>query len=178
MLPEKVQTRLMQFIGMTGSMHDGEALNALRLAQRLMGEHKTSLVDMLKAGGSGGGFPFGDLAAAEKRGDARGHTRGSAEGYRRGWDEGVKGGYKDGYHAGYADAKQEADLDAETRERTASVPSWAVFAERCLRERRGVLNAWEQEFLTSYIERGWGSPTDKQLDVLKRIARKSGVPTP
>jgi hypothetical protein len=45
------RTRLLQLLGMTGSPHTGEAVNALRLAQRLMSECKIGWPDLLHYNG-------------------------------------------------------------------------------------------------------------------------------
>ncbi len=46
--------RLTKILGMTGSVHDGEAIAALRMAQRIMGEAKITWEELLqpKAGGN------------------------------------------------------------------------------------------------------------------------------
>ena len=41
-LSDSDRTRLARLLGMTGSQHDGEALNAARLAHRLIRERKTT----------------------------------------------------------------------------------------------------------------------------------------
>ena len=45
--------RLGQLLGMTASEHDGEALNALRLAQSFMRQHEITWFDVLVAAGDG-----------------------------------------------------------------------------------------------------------------------------
>lgn len=47
MLPEKHKTRLIQLLGMMGSSHDGECLNAARLAHRLVTDQKLSWANLL-----------------------------------------------------------------------------------------------------------------------------------
>ena len=47
-LPENAQRRLLQLIGMSGSAHDGEALNAIRLAHRLAAEHGCTLTEAIE----------------------------------------------------------------------------------------------------------------------------------
>ena len=44
---EKDWTRLNQFIGMMGSAHDGEAVNAWRMAEKILKANKLSLTDLL-----------------------------------------------------------------------------------------------------------------------------------
>lgn len=53
MTPEK-RTRLIQLLGMIGSSHDGEALNAARLAQRLLGSEGLTWEEAMN--GHGGGY--------------------------------------------------------------------------------------------------------------------------
>lgn len=77
-LPPDQRTRLTKLLGMTGSAHDGEALNALRLAQKLMGEAKVTWEDTL----------HGNRLLTYQEGFLEGRTAGLEEGYARGYREG------------------------------------------------------------------------------------------
>lgn len=73
------RTRLIKIFGMTGSAHDGEAINALRCAQRLMQEANVTWEDML-------------------------HGNGLLT-YREGWQEGRQAGFEEGYAKGYREGQ-------------------------------------------------------------------------
>lgn len=72
------RTRLTKLLGMTGSTHDGEALNALRHAQRLMKEAKVNWEDTLHGNG----------LLTYREGFQEGRTAGFEEGYAKGYREG------------------------------------------------------------------------------------------
>jgi hypothetical protein len=166
-LPEKVQTRLMNLIGMTGSDQDGEALNALRKAQALASEHKITIIDFLR----GAPQPSSSSSNGWSAGDSE-RTRAAA--FAKGKEEGVKAGYQTGYKAGYAEAAAKLQAASEP-----AVPaSWAMFADICLYRHDNLLTAWERGFLADWLEDGWEKPTPKQLAILQRISRKCGVPVP
>lgn len=46
-LPADAITRLSRLLGMTGSSHDGEALNAMRMANALLQKHRTNWAEIL-----------------------------------------------------------------------------------------------------------------------------------
>lgn len=46
-LPKDATERLSRLLGMTGSAHDGEALNAIRMANALLRKHRTSWAEIL-----------------------------------------------------------------------------------------------------------------------------------
>lgn len=47
-LPEQAHRQLLQLLGMSASPHDGEALNAVRLANQLAARHGFSLIEALE----------------------------------------------------------------------------------------------------------------------------------
>lgn len=66
--------RLIQLLGMLGSAHDGERLNAARLAQRTLGEMGLTWEEFC-GGGNG------------ERGDSKSYMSGYNDGYRQGYDK-------------------------------------------------------------------------------------------
>jgi len=46
-MPPADRLRLVRLLGMTGSKHDGEALNAMRMANKMLGENKTTWAEVL-----------------------------------------------------------------------------------------------------------------------------------
>lgn len=52
---------------------------------------------------------------------------------------------------------------------------WRQCAEELLFEHPGAVNAWEQEFLQSILQKGYALSI-KQEDILRRIAVKCGAP--
>jgi hypothetical protein len=71
--------RLEQFMGMTGSQHDGEATNALRLAQKLAAAAGLSLIEAIRA-------------SAAQQLDLVRITALEADAYRRGYERGLEEG--------------------------------------------------------------------------------------
>jgi len=147
-LPEPVRRRLVQLIGMTGSIHDPEALTALRLAQRTATEHGMTLVEFLTppaaAVVSGPELNIKRLAQLEKEAFERGHA------------------------AGRKAAMTEGPV----------IASWPMFAHHCLTNHRPILNQFEHSFLEGFLERGFSTPTQKQQLVMVKIAAKCGLRPP
>jgi hypothetical protein len=141
--------RLIALLGMIGSNHDGEALNAARLAQRLIGALEMTWEDVL-AGGDG---------------------RIGQEDMQVLFDAGFRKGYDDGYRKGLAEGHAKPrGLDPGT-----SFVSWV----RGLRDvYNDDLTNWEQGFVDSFIARGWPMPTPKQRNVFERIAKKLDMECP
>jgi hypothetical protein len=146
--PDK-KKRLIQLLGMIGSNHDGEALNAARLAQRLIGSLGMTWDEVLASGD--GHISQDDMQVLFTAGYRKGHD----EGYRRGLAEG---------HA-----------KPRARDPGTSFMSWV----RNLRDvYNDDLTDWEQGFVESFIERGWSHPTPKQRAVFDRIADKLDMDCP
>jgi hypothetical protein len=78
-LADAERRRLEQLLGMTGSVHDGEALNALRLAHRLVAGHGLTLVEALTAA-AGQAIELKRLTALEKDAYERGYRKGVEDG--------------------------------------------------------------------------------------------------
>jgi hypothetical protein len=148
MEPDK-KKRLISLLGMIGSAHDGEALNAARLAQRLIGALEMTWEDVL-AGGDG-------------------HI--SQEDMQVLFDAGFRKGFDDGYRKGLA----EGHAKPRSIEPGRSFVSWV----RSLRDLyNDDLSDWEQGFIDSFITRGWPTPTPKQRNVFERIAKKLDMEVP
>lgn len=75
-----VRTRLTKLMGMTGSVHDAEALTALRLAQKLLQEAKINWQEALHGNG----------LLTYQEGFQEGRTAGYGEGYAKGYREGQR----------------------------------------------------------------------------------------
>jgi hypothetical protein len=154
-LPEQARVRLVKLLGMTGSAHDGEALAALRLAQRAAAEHGITLVDVLTE-------PARTVMAAPPPGPALDVKRLALleeEAFKRGLAAGRKAAMAEG-------------LDG------APVASWPLLAQRCLDGHPRLLTPWEQEFLGNFLARGWATPTAKQQPYMVKIAAKCGLKAP
>jgi hypothetical protein len=148
--PDK-KKRLTQLLGMIGSNHDGEALNAARLAQRLIGSEGLSWDEVLNSG----------------------NGRISQEDMQTLFDAGFRKGHDDGYRRGLAEGHAKSVPSA--REPGTSFISWV----RSLRDvYNDDLSNWEQGFVESFIARGWAMPTPKQRAVFERIADKLDMDCP
>lgn len=142
--------RLTRLLGMIGSDGDGEALNAARMAQRLIGSEGLTWEEVLNSSGP----------AAMSDADMR-----------RLFDAGHKQGYKEGYETGSADAKG-------TSFATVRRPTWVSFAKDIRDQHGSDINDWEEGFIDNYIDRGWANPTPKQRAVFERMADKLGLELP
>jgi hypothetical protein len=141
--------RLIHLLGMIGSAHDGEALNAARLAQRLIGSLELTWEDVLDP--------------------SSGHI--SQEDMQTLFDAGFRKGYDDGYRRGLAEGHAKPRGLAPGT----SFVSWV----RNLREiYNDDLTDWEQGFVDSFLSRGWPAPTPKQRSVFERIAEKLDMQCP
>ena len=145
MLSPDKRTRLIQLLGMIGSSHDGEALNAARLAQRLIGGEGMTWEEVFDGVGGGNGSgrpPSGDLIS-------KAYHKGHADGFR------------DGLAKGHASA---------TVKRAPAASGWQALARMLLDEYR--LTEWETGFCESFLTRGFDFPTEKQHGVFERMCRK------
>lgn len=77
-MPLKVRQRLEALFGMTGSDHDGEALSALRHAQKLAAAHGTTLLELLLAPSRAANLDLARLTQIEKDTFDRGFAAGQA----------------------------------------------------------------------------------------------------
>ena len=149
MLTPDKRKRLIQLLGMIGSNHDGEALNAAKMAQRLIGGEGMTWQEVLDTSGSGGG----NEALLQRR---------------------YMAGYEDGYRTGLAKGHASATVgEAKFK----PIPSdWQDLAKSFLREFE--LTSWEEGFCQSFVDRGWATPTDKQRGVFERMCSKFDVDVP
>jgi hypothetical protein len=127
------KTRLIKLLGMMGSIHDGEILNAARLAHRLVKEAGLTWEQAI------GGITGEQLRKAEHNGFNRGYEVASAK-YR--------------------------------------TPTWRALCETLLEDYADALTPWEEGFVQNFLERRWGSPTERQREIFTRIGEKCGVTLP
>lgn len=146
---EDKRKRLFQLMGMTGSKHDGEALNAVRLANRLLGELGISWEEALTGTNGAGRYSADDMQEAARQ----------------------------AYEQGVEDGRRQATRDGQVKP-VRIRPSWQTFAREIRDHFFGELNDWEEGFVESFIERGWPSPTEKQKGVFERIADKLDLDCP
>lgn len=143
--------RLIALLGMIGSAHDGEILNAARLAQRLIGSEGLTWEEVLSNGN--GAISQSDMQVL--------------------FDAGFRKGHDDGYRKGLAEGHVKSVPSA--RAPGTSFISWV----RSLRDvYNDDLSDWEQGFVESFITRGWAMPTPKQRAVFERIANKLDMDCP
>lgn len=150
MVSGEQKRRLIQLLGMLGSHHDGEVLNAAKLAQRQLGATGLTWEELING------------PAPEDH-----DPEAFAQAFEAGYQEGLKQGYKKGYAAA-----EQALADQR------SATSWPAFAQLLLDEYNAGLNQWELGFVETFIEKGWDEPTPRQQGVFERIARKFGLECP
>lgn len=83
MLAPKQQTRLIQLLGMMGSDHDGEVVNAARMAVKLVRDAKMDWGSVLNGKPMNGGTAARVDEAAIKTAYENGYRRGLAEGHAK-----------------------------------------------------------------------------------------------
>lgn len=83
MLAPKQQARLIQLLGMMGSAHDGEVVNAARLAIKLVRDAKMDWGSVLNGKPVNGGMSSRVDEAAIRTAYENGYRRGLAEGHSR-----------------------------------------------------------------------------------------------
>jgi len=142
-------SRIVQLLGMMGSAHDGEVLNAARLAQRTLGELGLTWAEVVSEEGGKGDYTAADVELAYQTGHAS------------------------GYGKGYAEAKADSVVNGPM-----PFQSWRGVAQDLLDNHDHLLTEWERGFFGSYLERRWGTPTDKQRAIFERVADKVGVGLP
>ena len=149
MLSPDKRKRLIALLGMIGSSHDGEALNAAKLAQKLIGAEALSWEEVFN--GAGDSAPGASAALLQRR---------------------YMAGYEDGYRTGLAKGHAQSVAG-----KFKPVPSdWQDLALSLLREFQ--LTSWEEGFCQSFVDRGWQTPTDKQRGVFERMCKKFDVDLP
>ena len=144
--------RLIQLLGMLGSDHWGEVVNAAKLAQRHLGSIGLTWEEVI-AERLGGEYSQAQVEAAFQTGHATGYGKGYAEGKA---DAGVNG-------------RRPAMTDFQ---------SWRSVAKEMLDCHDDLLTEWERGFFQSYVERRWSIPTEKQRAIFERVADKTGVSLP
>lgn len=151
MLPKEDKTRLIQLLGMMGSDHDGEVLNAARLAQRLIRGHRLSWVEVFN--GSAAPVSGGINRAA----GGRGWWLEEADVKRE-----IDAAYQAGFAAGVKHRQQHFD--------------WRELAGEIANE--DDLSDWEQQFFTSFATGVRRVPSAKQRSIFERVARRLGYELP
>jgi hypothetical protein len=147
--------KLIKILGMTGSTHDGEALSALRMAQRLMAAN---------------GKTWKDLVTAQPQAQQR------QQGWQQqAWDDIMRA---NNAHRARQNAEQAQRHEAYRREQAQSAyrePNNDDIAckHECLRmldECPDLLTGWETEFLESFKDRPdhWAM-SDKQRAVFHKL---------
>jgi hypothetical protein len=146
---EPARKRLIQLLGMTGSVHDGEALNALRLASKLMAEAGIGWSDLIGTGR----WSDDDMA------------RCASEAYQKGFLEARQQG---------AVLRKTRGGDFAPVNGSAGAASYAEFAEIMLDGYDDCLSDWERSFCESWLNKRY-QPTEKQMAIFRRMAQKTGT---
>lgn len=79
-MTEEKRKRLFQLMGMTGSKHDGEALNAVRLANRVLGELGITWEEALERTNGAGRYSAEDMQEAASKAYEQGVADGKMAG--------------------------------------------------------------------------------------------------
>ena len=77
------------------------------------------------------------------------------------------------YDQGYGDGYDDGHTDGRNATRALAPTNWRSLARELVSGYE--LSEWEQEFLTSFLDRGWSIPSEKQRAVFVRIASGHGI---
>lgn len=163
--------RLIQLLGMLGSAHDGEVLNAGRLAQRFISDHKLTWEEIVNS------------SATTQTGAANRAAReeGRQEGYRQGLEEGKqftaedrRNEYVRGFHDGVNSIEEPPPDDTSAPEAL----DYAAFSELMNEHYHHRLTNWENEFFQNFSENAWTFATPKQAAIFVRVAQKLNLALP
>ena len=153
MLTKDERKKIIQLLGMLGSDHDGEVLNAARLAHKLLGYHNLSWYELMNG------------SASTVRGDANLAAGGEEEGEK----EFTRKDLEDAYHRGFRDgvkSRQEARL------------SWKRWAAYAVNEEQDNLSEWEYTFFSDFAQGRYNTPTEKQRVIFVRVAERLDLVLP
>lgn len=149
MITSDERKRLIQLLGMLGSDHDGEVLNAARLARKLVLDHKCTFEEI-----------FSPTGRATNPGSGRNGEGGKVfsqkdldEAYLRGFKEGVKLA-RSGNRGWRQWAKDRVDNDAD------------------------LISDWELRFFGDFATGKFARPTAKQRAIFERVADRLGIELP
>lgn len=171
-LTDKSRLRLIQLLGMLGSGHEGEMVNAARLVVRFMNDHKLywgdAIAERIKV--SVNGSASTSLGAANR---AAGEAE-RQQAYQEGFDKATKLAaaalgreYDRGFNDGVNSHK------AAKRDR-----SWKLWAADRLNEDEDCLSDWEIKFFGDFSNGRYAVPTVKQRAVFERVAARLGIEHP
>ena len=173
--------RLVKLLGMTGSQHDGEALNALRMAQKLLAGAAKTGGDLIGGGASGGG---NDRAFRNAMGLVERLNRELVEAREENHNLRTRCERLSGELAVIRRAQGEQATAAEFRSRPSvqgcNVSDQDLHRICCevLEQHPEWLTEWEQGFMRDWVGKSphWGVRrgfTDKQRAVFERIWAKA-----
>jgi hypothetical protein len=150
---------------MIGSDHDGEVLNAARLAHQTLKSHKVTMAEFLGAVNS---------SAPTQNGAANRAARGVEwqAGYVEGFEKGKKiamGDMTAAYNDGFAMGVKSV---------TSTPRTWQQWSSDRLDNDQDFLSSWEIDFFTSFVRGVRPTPTVKQYGVFSRVALKLGIALP
>src|SRR5262245_1670674 len=148
-LSEAERTRLKKLVGMLGSAHDGEQLNAMGFIKRMAAEHKMTITELM-----------GQVNGAAKEAPPR-----QPQPQRQPpW-------WTDGWPNGYWGRPQPPPPKPAPH----PLPTEGLLGELVRNEEHSVLNKWERDFAHDVVRRYRHDRelSDKQLDCIHRILAKT-----
>jgi hypothetical protein len=149
-LTDPDRQKLTKLAGLLGSAHDGEIINAARLAQRVLTAAGATWAELINPPAP---VPLATPAAIDL---AR-----MAQLERDAFERGRKAG-----------------LAEQQSQQQQHFTSWPVLADHCLHQHDRLLTAFERDFLHDFLARRWTTPTVKQHRVFATIASRVGISLP
>lgn len=148
--------RLVQLLGMLGSDHDGEVVNAARLAHRLLRSKPYTWDEVVSVNGSASTNAGGtNRAAGGREAEILELKKQIAVAYKNGFQDGVK----------------------STGQRMVKA-NWKQFARLVVENEQDFLSDWEIKFFGSFAEGRRNVPTDKQKAIFVAVAERLGLEPP
>ena len=160
LLLDKHRQRLIQLLGMLGSGHEGEMVNAARLVCRFMTDHKLYWGDVIAEqiklsvnGSASTGLGAANRAAGGGRGEE------AAEMKRK-----IDAAYQAGFQAGVNSRKPNGD--------------WKAWARSRANDDRDCISSWEFTFFSDFAGGRFAKPTAKQRAIFERVAERLDLELP
>jgi hypothetical protein len=177
---EPDRKRLAQFLGMVGSAHDGEALNAVRLANKLLQKLKLQWADVLngQANGQVNGQASRPSSGNDPTGESYhvGYLTGHEVGRQKGFEAGELQGYHRGMAAGIVRGRIAEGADRARARARYPLKPWQEEATYLLGGFAARMSRWERDFLTTLVDRR-RRLSIRQEETMKQIRDKCARPS-
>lgn len=164
------KTKLVRILGMMGSAHDGECLNAARMAHRMLEDRKLSWPDFLDQSPAASGLDRAAWFAAYDEGRELGIVTGHRQGC---WDREELQRQLREHERQIKKLQQEADSLRREIEET-----WMGWSKMIIARHASSIGAKDLAMLVSFSEGNRVCPTFRQKAVFRRVSKRLGIALP